>query len=935
MKRFIVLSLILAICSLALAQDKIKLSDEIPFDDSYRIGELDNGMKYYIKHNKKPENRAEFWLLVHAGAMQEEADQNGLAHFCEHMAFNGTKNFPDKAVLDYLQSIGMEFGPDINAWTNYNETVYTLTKVPVENKAYIDTSMLVLRDWATDVSYLDEEIEKERGVIHEEWRARNSSYSRIRDSINMKLYKGSKYAEHNVIGKLDVIDNVPEQRLRDFFNTWYRPDMQAIVAIGDIDVEETEKKIIKMFANLKMPADPEPRVEQDIPDHEETRYAIHTDEEASNIRFNMYFKQEPTEPPKTFQEYRKNVIRNLAFRILSRRIDERNQNEEQPMSYGGWGYSNIKPEKSALYAYASPSEGEVLHSASILLEEMHRALQHGFTQEELDEVKEVQIRQAQRNVREKDTRQSRSHCYSVVQSFKKDKNIMSPETQLAFYQQYMADMTLEEVEQSIQGLMTDNNRVISLSGPDNVELPNKDAIEALIKKSESKTYKTTETVKSIDDLMTDLPKPGKIIKTENIDKPDCEKWTLSNGMTMYVKFADFKEDEYGYQFYSEGGKSLYDVSQRAELSVAEGAVSGSGLADFEQIQVDRYMNGKKRFDFGGISLYNENLIGLSRIEYLEDNFKMYHLKFTNPRLDKKGYNKYMTSRENYYKNRSNNPDIVMRDSLNAIRYGYHPWAAPLEWEDYKSVEYSDELLDLYKERYSNASDFTLYLVGNFDRDELKKMAETYLASIPAEDKKENYKDLKRYYVKKPVKKTIDIPMVTPKSKVQIEYHNNMDYSYENKTTLRAIGNILDRRFTETVREEKGGTYGVATYGNLSSRPIQEYNYLITFTCDPERVNELKKVVYNEIDKLCSGDVEDHYIEEFKKAYAKKRSEDMKDNFNWLNIMSSYDQYNMYSYAPQMDELVENITKEQIVTFAKNVFKDDVKMEVVFLPKENE
>jgi len=325
---------------------------------------------------------------------------------------------------------------------------------------------------------------------------------------------------------------------------------------------------------------------------------------------------------------------------------------------------------------------------------------------------------------------------------------------------------------------------------------------------------------------------------------------------------------------------------------------------------------------------------MSMIKYLEDNFKMYHLMFTQPRLDKKGYNKYMTSRENYYKNRLNNPNTVMRDSITAIRYDYHPRAKPLEWEDYKNVEYSGDLLKLYKERYSNAADFTVYLVGNFERNKLKKMVETYLASIPSTDKKESFKDIGRYYVKKPVKKTIDIPMVTPKAKVQIEYHNNMDYTYENETMMRAVTNILDRRFTETVREDEGGTYGVYTNGNISFEPIEEYNYLITFTCDPERVEELKKVVYNEIDKLTSADVEDHYVEEFKKAYAKKRSEDLKDNFSWVNMLSMYDENGVYPYAPKMDSLVENITKNQVVAFANAVFTDDVKMEVVFLPEES-
>ncbi|MGM0649396.1 MAG: M16 family metallopeptidase [Bacteroidota bacterium] len=934
MKKLILITTILVLCSAAFSQEKIKLSDDIPFDDSYRVGTLDNGMKYYIRHNEKPEKRAEFWLLVHAGAMQEEPDQNGLAHFCEHMAFNGTENFPDKAVLDYLQSIGMEFGPDINAWTNYNETVYTLTKVPMEDKAHMDTSMLILKDWASDVSYLDEEIKKERGVIHEEWRARNSSYSRIRDSINKKLYKNSKYAEHNVIGDIDIIDDGPAQRLRDFFNTWYRPDLQAIVAIGDLDVDETEAKIKEMYSDLSVKDNPKPRVEQEIPDHNETLYAIHTDKEASNIGLRLYFKHKPMEPNKTFEDFREDAVRNLAFSILRQRIDNRNEDEGQPMTRGGWSYYNIKPEKAALMMYAYPREGEVLSSMQIALEEFYRAQQHGFAQSELDEIKEVRMRWAERSVKEKDTRKSRSHCYSVVNAFKKETAIMSPEIQKAFYDQYLDDISLSEVEQSIKGLITENNRVITLSAPDDVELPSQEEIDKTLKNAETKEYEPYEPEISIDDLLEETPKPGSIVKTEKISEPECEKWTLSNGMEVFVKFADFKEDEYAFYFFSKGGQSLYDADQKAALDVAHGAVTNSGLADFDQTLLDRFMKGKKRYDFGGINMYNENILGLSMIEYLKDNFKLYHLKFTKPRLDEKGYNNYMSSRERYYKNRLNNPGTVMRDSLQAIRYDYHKRAKPLTWKDYQAIDYNDDLLTLYNERYSNPEDFILFLVGNFERKQLKNMLEKYLASIPATGKEEDYKDTGMRFSKHPIEKTIKIPMVTPKATVQIEYHNDMEYNTRNNTLIDAVTNILDRRFTETVREEQGGTYGVSTWGNIKFEPVEEYSYTIKFDCAPERVDELKAVVYDEIEKLRNGDIEDHYVEEFKKAYKKKRSEYLKDNFSWVNILSLYQSTGIYNYSPQMDKMAESVTKQEIADFASNIFKDKVKMDVVFLPEES-
>lgn len=649
----------------------------------------------------------------------------------------------------------------------------------------------------------------------------------------------------------------------------------------------------------------------------------------------MYFKDEPMKPDKTFADFREDVVRSLAFSIIRQRIDKRNKEEDQPMTRGGWGYYNIKPEKAALLMHVYPNEGEILNSMQITLEEMFRARQHGFTQQELDERKKVMMRRVKRRVREKNTHESRRHCYSVVNAFKKGTAIMSPETKKAFYEQYLDDISLSEVEKSIRGLMTENNRMIALSGPDNVELPSQEELAGTLKKAKAKEYEAYKPEESIDDLMSETPDPGSIVKTEKINEPECEKCTLSNGMNVYVKFADFKKDEYAFSFDSQGGESLYDANREATLDFAYGAVNESGLADFKQTQVDRYMDGKKRYNFGGIRLYQETFSGLSMIEYLEDNFKMYHLKFIEPRLTKKGYNKYMSSRERYYKNRLNDPGTVMRDTMRAIRYNYHKRAKPLTWKDYQAVKYNDKLLDLYKERYGNPEDFVLYLVGNFERDQLKTMLKKYLASIPAGGKEEDYKDVGMRLSKQPVEKTIKIPMENPKATVQIEYHDKMKHNTRNNTLMDAISNILDRRFTETVREEQGGTYGVCAGGYIKHKPAKEYFYRIKFDCDPERVDELKSIVYEEIDKLRKGEIEDHYVEDFRKAYKKERNEELKDNFNWLGILTNYHETGIYDYSPEMYKLFGNITKQEIANFAKQIFKDDVKMDVVFLPKDGE
>lgn len=699
MKKLTALTIILFLSVLVFAQSKSYNPDEnLKFDPDYRVGTLDNGLKYYIKHNNKPAERAEFWLLVHAGSMQEESDQNGLAHFCEHMAFNGTKNFPDKAVLDYLQSIGMEFGPSINAWTSYNETVYTLTAVPLEDEAYIDSSLLVLKDWASAVSYLDEEVEKERGVIHEEWRARNSSWSRISDIENTFIYKDSKYAKHNVIGDIDIVDNANPQRLRDFFNTWYRPDLQAIAAIGDFDIDEIEQKIIALYSDLEMPKNPTPRTKQEIPDHEETLITINKDKEATRIQTKLYFKQDAITPNKTIEDYRNTLTRQLAFSMLNRRIDERNRAEGNPMTYGSIYFNNLMPEKSALTIYNFPKEESILQAFEMELEELFRAFQTGFTKSELEDVKTSNLRSAENNAKEAETRDSRWQGYAVRNAFFNEQTILHPEQSLAYKRLLYPTITIEDVNAVLAKLIKRDNRVITLSGPENVELPNENAILNVLTKAENKQYEPYTPIKIIDDLMSETPKTGKITNEKEKNPLGYETWTLDNGIKFHVKHSENVANRFNFLLKSRGGSSYYDANQRALVEMAPSVIFNSGLGEYTSLQVKRYMSGKYFYQYGYIQEYNEFIHGAGSIADIDDAFKNIHLLFAAPRIDSVGFNKTLSEKETWYKNKSNEPRQVMYDSLNCIRYNFHKRAIPLTFNDYKAVNY-DDIMPCFKERY--------------------------------------------------------------------------------------------------------------------------------------------------------------------------------------------------------------------------------------------
>lgn len=933
MKKTISVILVSLIALWGFSQKTIKLTDKIPFDETFKVGKLDNGLTYYIKKNKKPEQRAECWLVVNAGSMQEDADQNGLAHFCEHMAFNGTKNFPDKGVINYLQSIGMEFGPSINAWTYYNETVYTLKKVPTDNMAYVDTALYILRDWAAYVSYDDEEINKERGVIHEEWRARNSGSSRINDSINMVLYKDSKYAKHNVIGDVDIVDNVECQRLRDFYNKWYRPDLQAIVVVGDIDPEDIEKRIKATFSGIEKPSTRNPRTAQNIPDQKGTDFGLFTDKEARYIQMNLIFKDKALTPDRTFDDLRKSYIENITFSMLNERITERISNEGQPMSFGGWAHFNIMPEKSGLYLYSYPKGDKIKESLTIMIEEYMRAVQHGFHQSELENAKEVSMRYIESAIKERETEESGNYCYQLVSAFNDDEVIINPLLAKTFAEQHLKDVSLEEVNGILAKLYKNNNRVLTISAPENVTLPSEKELNGLLASVEKKSYNEYKASDIISDLLERPAKQGSIVKTEKIKALDCEKWTLSNGMEVYVKYANFKKDEYNFSFNSHGGLTKYNASDRAKVNVALNSVSNSGIGEYDQTQIDKFMDGKNLYDYMYAAYYKEAFAGISKISYLEDNFKSYYLRFVNPRIDEKGFNRYISRQETFYKNRLNDPNSVIQDTMQTLRYSAHPYGLPLRWDDFANVKYSANLIDIYKERFSNAADFKLFLVGNFNEAELKPLVEKYIASIPTTGNKEEINDVNIRYSTETLTTNIEIPMVTPKSTAIIEYHGTLEDNPYNNVLIGAMSNIFDRKFTETVREDEGGTYGVSTYGYINTIPAQEYLYTIRFNCDPERVKDLKNVVTREVNKIKAGELEDNYLEEFKKAYFKTKSEEQIDNYYWISSMENYSEYNWFNYSSETDKIVNKLTKKQFVDFVNQVLNDDSKLDITFLPKE--
>ncbi|HDL19308.1 MAG TPA: insulinase family protein [Bacteroidetes bacterium] len=869
---------------------KLDLQEIIPIDARITTGRLDNGLQYFIRENKKPENRAELRLIVNVGSILENDDQQGLAHFTEHMCFNGTKHFAKNKLVNYLESIGMKFGPDVNANTGFDETKYLL-QVPTDSVEILEKAFLILEDWAHNVSFADDEIDKERGVIIEEWRLGRGANARMFDKQLPVLFKGSRYAERLPIGKKDILESFQHDTIRRFYRDWYRPDLMAVIAVGDFDKNKIENMIKQHFAKISLKKNRRERKLYPVPDHKKTLFAIATDPEAVSNVISVYYLTD-IEPEKTVADYRNSILEGLYSMMLNQRLSELTKKENPPFIYAFSGKTPLVRTKDAYTLAAVVKENGIGKGLEAVLVEDTRVRKFGFTQTELERAKKLFLRNMERTFNERNKTQSSSFAAEYSRHFLTGEPIPGIEYENAIYQKYIPKISLAEINSLNDKWIKENNRVILVNAPKKkgVKVPTESELLAVFQEASKMDIKPYEDKVSNKPLIAVLPTPGRILFEKKNEKLGTTEWKLSNGVRVVLKPTDFKNDEIRFDSFSPGGHSLVPDKDYLPGITASIVISGGGLGNIDEIELGKMLTGKIVSVSPYIAALYEGVSGMASPKDMETMFQLIYLTFTAPREDSTAFIAYQKRTMAILENKEANPASAFGDTIKVTMAQHHYRERPLTEELLKEMNL-EKSFKIYKDRFADAGDFTFFFVGNIDLKKFKKYVKTYLASLPAIKRKETWKDVgirpPKGVIKKIVKKGIE-----PKSRVTLIFTGPYKYSRMNNYLMDSMANILRIRLREVLREDLGGTYGVGVRSTTTRYPDEEYRISISFGCAPDRVDELTKTVLAELDSLKKYPPKEIYIKKVKETQLRSYETKLKENTYWLNAIYSAYMYHL-------------------------------------------
>lgn len=912
------------------------MNAKLPFSPEIRTGVLDNGMHYYIRKNAKPENRIELRLAVNAGSMQEDDDQQGLAHFVEHMAFNGTTNFAKNDLINFLEKTGVRFGADLNAYTSFDETVYML-QLPTDKEGLVDKGLLVMSDWATGIAFETEEIDKERGVIQSEWRTGLGANERMRQVWWPKVFYKTRYANRLPIGLMDIIQNAPHDRFRRFYKDWYRPNLQAIIVVGDLDVDEMEKKIKAKFQGLKNPENPREKKLFEVPSHDETFVAIATDKEATNISLQVLTKHKSAQI-NTLNDYRTSLMHDLYNSMMNSRFEEITQQNDAPFLTAGAGYGNFVRTKDAYYSSAQCKEDGILSSLEILMRENQRVLQHGFTETELERQKLALLKRAERQFNERDKITSNILAMECVQHFLKDAPLFGAEKEMQLIKEFLPSINLEEINALAKKWIVENSRAVVLTAPEkeSIKMPTEEQIRKILanaKNIETEAYKD----KFLDmPLLAKTPTPGKVVDTKNIkdDALNLTEYTLSNGVRVVLKPTTFKNDQILLSAYSPGGHSLYNDKDFITAQNASNIIDQAGLGAFDLIALDKKLTGTTVSIAPYIGELYEGFSGSSSVEDFETMLKLVHLYGTQPRKDKESFDRVINQTKEQLSNLSANPMLYFQSEIQKIKTGNHPrrQVIPSE-EDIDNIDF-ERVYEIYKDRFSDFSDFTFVLVGNFEPEKIKPQLELYLGSLPSTNRKEKGKDVGVTYPKATSTNNLKKGLA-PQANVYIGFVQEENWTPEKAHQVASMSKVLSIMVRENLREDKGGVYSPYVGGRMGIEPKGVSDVTVFFQCAPEDVETLVAAVKEEIKSLQDNGPSEENFNKIRETQRRTRESDLEKNRFWLNTLSSYYRTNRkLDGIKKYDELIENLTKEDIQKAAKQ-FLDLEKAIIVTVKPEKE
>jgi zinc protease len=924
--------ILLAVSAIAAAAQTPDLSAPLPTDSAVVTGRLPNGIRYFIRRNVKPEKRAELRLAVNAGSILEDDAQAGLAHFVEHMAFNGTRRFPKAEIVNFLERVGMRFGADLNAYTSFDETVYML-QIPTDTARLVNTALDILEDWAHGLTFDPAELRKERGVVIEEWRTGRDAETRVQNRQFPVLFRGSKYALRLPIGTRENLERFADSLAVKFYRDWYRPDLMTVIAVGDFDVKEIEAGIRSRFAPIAPSASPRVRELAAVPDHAEPLVSIETDKEYPYSTVTLLWKK-PLDSTRTVGDFRRRLVSSFYDGMVNSRFGEITQRPDAPFAFASSGRGTFARTKDAYELFAAVKESGFEKAAEALLGEAERVARFGFTQTELDRQRTNLLRSLEQRFAERDKTNSSLFASQYVSSALTGAPFAGIEHEQALTKALVPTITLADVNALARSTFTDQNRVVMVAAPEKPDVSIPDVRAMLSVFDRARALSLTAYVDSTSDvpLVDKPPQPGKVVSERELPETGIREWTLSNGARILLKPTDFKADEVLFAGQSPGGTSLVSNADVINSDVSTIVLSQSGLGPFNATALRKKLTGKRAAVSAGIGGEKEMLRGSASSKDIETLFQLAWLRFTEPRVDTSAFAAFKNQMRAVMANQRNTPDAVFSDTIELTMAQHHPRVHLVTPELLDSVDVH-RALDIYRERFADASDFTFFLVGSFGLDSVRPLVERWIASLPAQHRREKARDVgirpPAGLITRTVRKGVE-----PKAQTQLFFNGPCTYSFANRYALAALRELLDIRLREAVREDKSGSYGVGVSGGCSHIPYEHFNVSIEFGSAPERVDELVSAVFSVIEEIKAGTVSDSNLSKIREIQLRAHETGLKQNGSWLSTMTDADedgrdQRDFLRYP----ELVKGLSREQIRDAARAYLRREQFARFTLLPEE--
>ena len=935
MKKFF-LSIVLLAAGIMGAQ--AQMEQKVPVDENVRIGHLDNGLTYYIRHNELPKQRAEFHIAQAVGAILEEDDQNGLAHFLEHMCFNGTEHFPGKGIINYFESIGVSFGYNINAYTSLDQTVYRLSEVPTYREGIIDSALLVMHDWSCAVSLLAEEIDNERGVIREEWRTGADANRRMWKESQRLMFPGSQYAKRDVIGDTAVINNFSYEALRSYYKKWYGPDLQAIIVVGDINVDEIEQKIKNLWGNVPARANRGERPFYSVEDNKEPIVAIVKDAEAQQGRIRIVYKHEqiPAQLKGSIMEYVNNLALSLIVQMMDNRMAEDAMKSDACFLGGGVYYSELVKLKDAFNGIVVPKEGQEREAWHYLLTQMEKMRRYGFTNDELERAKTETLAQYEKAYNERSATRNDSYVDEYIDNFLYQEMIPGIEWEYAFVKQVMPAVGLEQINQIALQLVTNENIVVNFQVADKpeVQLPTEEQIINGIRGMEHLDIERPVEKEVITELVKKGPKAGKVVKEKYNEALGTTEWTLKNGVRVIFKPTEFKKDEILMEAYAPGGFSLVETADLPSAHLATDAVQMSGIGDFSYTDLQRALTGKVVSAYPSINAYSHSMEGSSCIKDFETLLQLNYLHFTAVRKDEDAFKTLLSFLDQQLTNKEKNPKAIWRDSITMMASNYSDRTVLINRENMEKLNY-DRSLQIFQQLFSNPRNFTFTFTGNIDPNDKQTRAliEKWIGGMKTQKDTDTWKDRgvraplgenKNYF-------TRDMQTKTASNRIQYTSYD-FPYTMENVIVADLVGRILSTRYLESIREREGGSYGVGCAAWMNSKPVPAAVLVMQFDTDPEKQAKLMQIIHQEVQEIIANGPLATDLQKEKESMLKDFKEDLEKNGWWHNTaLPNYYRLGINMIA-DYEKAVQAVDGAKIQQFLKKLAASGNVFEVVMLPE---